>query len=221
MKRGKLRELSRELLGDTKLPYLWSDIELNAHINEAEAEACRRARLLVDSSTAAICTITVTIDTAEFALDPRVVMVRRAKLASQTTPLVKKTMASLDEEAPGWQDDVASTPGYCYFDAGSTNIGIYPKADTADTMKLTVVRVPLAEMNDDEDIPEIPERYHYSLLHWVLHRAYLKRDAETRDDKASLEALALFEAEFGKRRSAEVERFEMEHEGYDMDNGAY
>jgi hypothetical protein len=221
MKRGKLKEVARELLGDTRPPYFWSDVELEVYLNEAQVEACRRARLLVDSTTAAVCQVAITIDTQDFALDPRVIMVRRAKLANESFPLTRKSQAALDEEYPGWDTDSSSTPSFYFADANSAKISLYPKADTADTLHMTVVREPLVEMNDDEDTPEIPARYHYSLLHWALHRAYMKPGSETFNDKESATALAMFEVEFGRRRSADVERFEAEHEGYDIEHGAY
>jgi hypothetical protein len=46
----ELRLAAREDLDDTAKPYLWSDAFLNNGANEAENEAARRARLIVDSS---------------------------------------------------------------------------------------------------------------------------------------------------------------------------
>jgi len=221
MKVGKLIEIFRHEVEDTQKPYLWSDPEVMAYLNEAEVEACRRARLLVDSSTAAVCQISITADEQNFALDPRVIMIRRAKLADESYPLQKKSQAALDDEYPAWDGDVASTPQYYFLDSGSSSISLYPKHDATDTLHLTVVREPLNELNDDDETPEIPSRYHFGLLNWMKHRAYMKPDSETKNDQLAVLNLQLFEQEFGKRRTALDERFEAEHEGYDMDHGAY
>lgn len=221
MKAGKLIEIFREEVDDTKNPHLWSDTELFAYLNQAESEACRRARLLVDSSTAEVCDIAITADEQDFALDPRIIMIRRAKLLAESYPLEHKSIAALDEEYPAWDSDVASTPSAYFVDADSSKISLYPKHDATDTLKLTVVREPLSAVNDDEDELEIPSRYHFGLINWMKYRAYLKPDSETKNPELSVLGLALFEQEFGKRRSAIEERFEMEHMGYSTDNGAF
>lgn len=219
MKRGKLKELVREQLDDAAAPYLWSDVELDAYLNEAEREAAIRARLLVDSTTSAVCQITVTADTQDFPLDPRIFMIRRAKLASESYPLSFIQLNSLDSEYPGW-DDSGLPYNRFTIGLGSDTISL-PKQDVETTLTMTVVREPLAEMNDDEDSPEIPARYHVKLLEWVRYRCYLKPDAETEDKKRAAESYVLFEAEFGPRRTALDLQFELEHEGYSLENGAY
>jgi len=221
MKVGKIIEQFRDEVDDTAAPYLWGDTELIGYLNEAEVEACRRARLLVDSKTAEVCQIAITADEQDFALDPRVITIRRAKLAEESYPLEFKSIAALDEEYPAWDGDPASIPEYYFADANSASIAIYPKHETTDTLHLTVVREPLTPVNDKEDTPEIPSRYHFGLINWMKHRGYMKPDSETKNPELSVLALQLFENDFGKRRSAVDERFEMEHEGYNRDNGAF
>jgi len=218
-----MRELLRQELDDEAAPYLWSDIELNAFLVDAENEACRRARLLVDSSTAAVCQISitagdVTAGTASYSLDSRVVSVRRAKTSERTKPLARTTRLEMDEMRSGWDDDVGSIEAFLTEDTGKILFWRIP--DVTQTISMTVVRTPLVEMNDDEDSPEIPSRYHYSLLYWAKYRAYMKQDTETKDENKALENEALFTAEFGPRRTALDEAFEMQH-GYDPVHGAF
>jgi len=221
MKVGKIIEQFRDEVDDATAPYLWSNTELIGYLNEAEVEACRRSRLLVDSKTAETCEIAITADEQDFALDPRVIMIRRAKLADEDYPLTFKSIHSLDEEFPAWDGETASTPEYYFADADTASIGIYPKHDGTDTLHLTVVREPLTPVNDDEDTPEIASRYHFGLINWMKHRAFTKPDSETKNPELYILRLQLFEREFGQPRSAIDERFEMEHEGYDRDHGSY
>jgi hypothetical protein len=220
MKLGSMKQLVREQLDDTAAPYLWSNTELEAYFNEAEVEAAIRSRLLVDSTNAAVRQITVTANTREFPLDPRVFMVRRAKLASEPYPLTLIQQNTLDNEYAGWDATDGEGLPYDRYMVNGTTISL-PEQDAETTLDMTVVREPLNAMNDDEDSPEIPSRYHIKLLEWVKYRCYMKPDTETRDPKAAAENYALFEAEFGPRRTATELQFELEHEGYDQENGAF
>jgi len=219
MKLGKLKELLRQELDDTTQPYLWSDIELEAYLNDAEREACRRARLLVDSSTDAVCSIAVTATTATYALDSRVIAVRRAKLASMTTPLGRASVIDLDEARAGWEDETGEVEAYIV-DLNSNSITLYRIPDVDDTLNLTVVREPLNEMNDDEESPEIPTRYHMSLRFWAKYLAYSKPDSEAFNDKLALINEAAFTQEFGPKRAAIDEAYEAQHQ-YLPEDGSF
>lgn len=48
----------------------------------------------------------------------------------------------------------------------------------------------------DQAKPEIHERFHDRLMDWVLHRAYLKQDADTFDPNKAAVSLGLFRAVF-------------------------
>jgi len=219
MKLGKLIELLRQQLDDTAKPYLWSDIELIAYINEAEREACRRARLIVDSTTSAICSISISASTAKYALDSRVISIRRAKLASRTIPLGWASYLDLDENRPGWETETGEIEAY-NTDLNTGYILFYRIPTASDTVTLTVVREPLAEMNDLEETPEIPTRYHVNMLRWAMVQAYLKPDSETKNDELAQLNEALFTQEFGPKRSALDEAYEYQHQ-YSTEDGAY
>lgn len=216
MNLGAMITAFRREVDDTAPPYLWSDAELMDHANEAEREACRRARLLMDSSTAAVCQIAVSNGTATYALDSRVIFIRRARLASETDPLVQMSYRDLDEQRYGWEDDTGTPTGYVLdWETGKLRFDYTPDADN--TLNMTVIRDPLVEMNDVEDSPEINERYHRSLIHWMKYRAYTSDDDEKRDDAKAARALAWFEQEFGQKSAAIDEVFMSRTSFTDMD----
>ena len=112
MNLGALIALFRQEADDQAVPYLWSDAEATDYANDAQNEACRRARLIVDSTTAAVCQIAVAANNPVLTLDPRVLFVRRAKLASRSIPLVRRHLADMDLEAPGWEAINGSVDSY-------------------------------------------------------------------------------------------------------------
>lgn len=197
MNLAALRELARIDLDDRVEPYLWTDEELDEAANDAVMEAARRARLLRDSTTPAITQIPLSAGQALVTLDPRVIRVDRARLASASSPLDLVLLRDADRRAPGWEDYEPATPRYLIPDYQTGAVRLVPAPAATDTLRLTVIRLPLADMDDDLDEPEVPLGAQRSLRHWIVYRAHLNPDAEKLDKKRAGEALALFEAEFG------------------------
>jgi len=217
----KLRDLLtvvRLEIDDATAPYLWTDPELIEYAVDAENEASRRARLLIDSSTVAICQIAVVANTALYALDSRVLFIRRAKLTLDDRPLSRASVRDLDNAVVNWEAE-ATSPSQFVVDFETGKVRLYPKPVANDTLNLTVVRLPAVDMNDLEDAPEIKAHYHRSLRFWIMHRAYSKQDSETKDDKKALENLAKFEQEFGSKSSALDEEWIEREQAYDPFSG--
>lgn len=201
MNLGELRTAFRNDVDDTEAPYLWSDSDFERYLNDAEREAARRARLLIDSDTSATSSISVLSGTSSYALDSRVIFIRRAKLSSRTKPLTMANQRDMDEQIPGWESSTG-TPTHYITDRRTGYISLYPSPTANATLSLTVVRLPLVDMASDADVPEINARYHESLLHWVKYKAYLKKDPETLNEQEAKKHLDLFEQEFGQKSSA-------------------
>jgi hypothetical protein len=210
--------LFRNEADDATEPYLWDDDEVTEFANDAEAEACRRARLLVDSTSALTQLLVDPLDAGVIALDPGVVFVRRATLAGRR-PLMRVTVRDLDEQNPYWQNAAPGTPRAFVTDFQTGAILLYPVPAEQDLLLLTIVRTPLAEMRDLQDSPEIAPRFHRSLRYWMLYRAYSKQDSQANDPKKAADSLALFEQEFGKKSSAIDENW-IAHEQM-PDDGTY
>lgn len=218
----------RELADDLGTPPLWSDTLVTFWANEAQQEAARRARLLVDQTTVDVCVIDVTAGTHTYAVDPRVIFIRRVKLSSQDSTLAKVDQRDLDLTGPGWESASNSRPGW-WLPTGDHQIRLYPPPDADDTLTLTVVREPLADMAPaivspatPAVDPEIPARMQYRLVDWIMHRALMVRDKEEKyDPQGSKEHLASFESEFGKRSSAIDETWIARAHGYDEFEGLF
>lgn len=212
MKAVDLFTVFRGQTDDIGAPPLWADSELYRWLNEAEVEACRRARLIVDTQNVSgvdnVCRITLVNGQPFYDLDPRVIYVRRALMAGRTIPLDPMDYRDLDVEQPGWQSRTGQVIGYVRgVDTGKFRpfrIPTTASMTNGSTIDLLVVREPLRAMSqDDQDAaPEINPRYHLALLDWVYWRCYSKKDSEAYDPKLAAQHLADFEAEFGTREKA-------------------
>lgn len=210
----------RELSDDLVEPYLTSRAKIVLWANEAENEACRRSRAIIDSTTAAVCDVAFTDGTPTYALDSRVIFVRRVKLEGEAVPLRPVSRKELDQARPGWEDETGQ-PTHLVRDMDTGLLRPYPTPDGDYTAHMTVIRLPLAEMVEGEDEPEIHARHHWGMLDWILHRVYGVPDSDLYNPKKSEQHLAVFEANFGRRSTAQDEIWiEREHD-FDADDGIY
>ncbi len=172
--------------------------QMLAYANEAETEACIRARLLVDSTTPEICSVPIVTGTGLYRHDPRIALILRGRLAGALNPLGKVSHTVMDMRCPGWEDQAGEVEAFVTgMDKGTLRLFRTPATDS--TLNLTVVRTPLCPMAGDGDSPEIPEHLHRSLVLWIKHKAYNNQDAELFDKNRADMHLAQFEQKFGRR----------------------
>lgn len=185
---------------DLGKPPMWSDAEIIDYANQAEDEACRRAGLLVDSTTD-VTEVAMSADEHTVELDQSIIYVRRVRVQGGQV-LFPRVARSMDEDAPGWEDTTAGSPVVFVPDWESGKLRVWPPFAQAATLRLTVVRTPRNEMAEEIDEPEIPRRYHKSLLDWMKHLAYQKQDADTMDLAKAAKFEERFTAEFGPPSAA-------------------
>jgi len=111
MKGSEIILQARGLMKDTKQPFLWTPLEMIQYLNNSVNEAAEKARLFLDSVTAAICQIPIlAADPApDYPLDNRVLEILSAKMSSQARFLDRKTKAELDRWNPDWRNETPET----------------------------------------------------------------------------------------------------------------
>ena len=66
--------------------------------------------------------------------------------------------------------------------------------------------MPLKALENDTDKPELNESHHRHLVHWALHRAFSKPDADGFDPTRAATAEAAFTRYFGQRPDSDLRR---------------
>jgi|KBSMisStaDraftv2_1062788.scaffolds.fasta_scaffold00030_55 hypothetical protein len=214
--------LFRDEAKDQKKPSLWSDSVLVRYAAEGEAEVARRTRCFFDATTPAICSYPIVTPVAVVTLDPRVLFIRRVKLASQPWTLDKCDQRDLDWGTPGWEQMQASAP-CTWFPLGYRQMQLVPAPDANDTLNLQVIRLPLVPLAIDnlDASPEIEDRAQHGLVHWMLYRAYGKQDSQTSDPAKAKTALAQFEMQFGPPSTFKDELWLQHFHGQDQYEGIF
>ena len=178
---------------------LLSDSDVLMYLRQAETEACRRGLIIRDVSTSAICNYAVTADNPWITIDSRIIKIKTAELWTPNdddpTIIAKTTMVREHQrDLPNrWQDETGE-PRAIVTDVDRGKVRLYPIPTHDGTLKLGVIRLPLADMTTT---PEIPLVYHPRLVDWVTHRAYVNADPDLYYRQVGLDAYARFEAAFG------------------------
>lgn len=197
-------DLDDPLFSDSDVDSRWKTTELIGYVNRAIDESCLRARLIEDTGDTRWGKIAVKTGKASYTLDSRVLRIRRAKLESETAPLLKTGYENLDFRHYDWENETG-TPIYFMQDFGDNSLRLVPTPVADDNLILTVQRTQACKLTDDdlENEPEIPVQHHYQLLHYVYHLAYQRRDDDTYDPEQSTKHLGMFDMHFGPRPTAE------------------
>lgn len=194
----------RNTLQDSVQPYFFSDERIRVALNHAQDEACRRARLLVDSRTTEVCAIDVPAGEALVDLHESVIFVRRARLAGAGVTLVPRVARTMDEQCPGWEDTNPAQPIAFVPDWETGVLRLWPAPVAPATLLLTVIRAPL----DTELLVDatseflLPRRYHRGLLFGALAELYRVPDMDTFNPQAAATYAEMFAAEFGPPSTA-------------------
>ena len=199
----------RSSVGDNEVPYFWSAEDIVRYLNEAVQEACERAKLIEDRRTPTVCSLTLQAGVSTYDLHPSVLEIKRLTLNGQK--LDETSEEELDEDCPGWELQAGKPSCFIFEQAAGVQpprVRFVRSPVSAGAVALTVFRGALKPLRADLDTakPEIHERFHERLMDWVLHRAYLKQDADTFDPGKAAQSLALFVQAFGERPDANVQR---------------
>jgi len=191
---GEIIAMYRTEVSDIERPYLWTDEEVLAYLNDAYTMLIRFMGGVPDA-TSAISEIDVTIGQKEAAISEAVIRVVRAfresdgaelsVIESTDVPLVRNSAGKVALMRIGSH---AGPIEYVIIGTDRNMVSFHPVPNTADTIKLQVRRMPLVELAAESDVPsDIGAEHHLHLLKWMKSMGYRKQDADTLDmEKAQL-----------------------------------
>lgn len=193
---------------------LWKNIELVNYLNEAIYDVGLR-KPIYDTDDAAICAITVVSGTRVYALDPLILSIEEARLASTGLPLIKTTVKRMREligryrPTENWRVLPGAVTHYLE-DEHTRQLTLYHTPSANDSIKLCVKRLfkdsvswtPLAtEATLTTAFTDIPDYYRRALVLGVIALAYRKRDSDTLNMDYAKEAEQMLDLEVGPRIS--------------------
>lgn len=173
--RQKCRNMLDDVVGDNSDRY-WSDAELNEFINTAVEQMCIHTRCLTDSITNSVCLIPLVAGQTHYAISELILHIQTVQPSWQKSPLSRQSVVTVQSD---WLDNKGLPYSYLMdYSNGMLSITSTPEAVTTESLRLTVNRLPLAELSASTDKPEIHRQYHRRLVDGVLSQAFFKQDSE-------------------------------------------
>ena len=184
---------------------LWSDTELNSYMDAAQKEFARRTSYFSDASTVEIVQIAFSAADIIKAHDPRIIKIRSAKLLTNKSKVQPVTYAGMENKLTNpsdyhspfnygsvldWESSTG-TPRYIITDLETNSLRLAPIPVADDTLQLVVYRLPLEDINDNQQALEITEEdFQRGLLFYMKYMAYTKNDIDTYDERLQQTALS-------------------------------
>lgn len=200
MNSTELKDYFRLQMRDNVAPYLWSDDEVYAYMNDAQRMFCRLSSFVIPDITSAITEITISAGEAYSDISPAIQQIRSAVLQSNNRKLQIISPEDMDKMVSvdyGYYsamiDDTTTGPITAMIigiEPGLVRWAKVPLED--DTVRLSVYRLPVTPLTTDGQTLEVPEIHHLHLISWMRYLAYQKQDADTYDPKASMAASEVF-----------------------------
>lgn len=199
----------RVLANDKAQPYLFDGDDVADWLNDAQAQACIRGRLLREDALDAVCRIALTAGQHTYTLHPSAyeLIALWIEGADGRRQVTLKSREWLQANVHDWRN--LDRPA-CMAIQDDTTIRLVGTVATGETLVMECYRLPLRPMRVDSDEPEIHRAHHEHLIDWALHKAFSVTDAEALDkDRAALAERA-FTAYFGQLPDSDMRRITRE-----------
>lgn len=187
-------------------PYFWADEEIADFLNDGQVQACKRGRLLREDELSAMCVVPLQPGQHTYRLHPKlyeIINLRIVPSACRARTITLQSREWLDAELPDWRDYPRPA---CFAIQNETTLRVVGSIEAGDKLVLEAYRLPLKDLCDKSDRPEIHEASHVELVQWALHRAFSIPDADTFDQQRAALAEQRFADYFGLPVDSDLRR---------------
>lgn len=137
-----------------------------------------------------------------FAVHPSIIDIDEMKWKSVPWKLAKVSVSKWQSN-PFWER-VAGYPTEYALDYTNGKLVLNYRTSTADTLLLTVKRMPLADLAADTDTPEFRDSYHDFMLNGILAQMYSKQDTELFDQSQADKFQAAYMRDIDEIKQQEI-----------------
>lgn len=204
---AQLNALTRDRLNDTgTVRPRYSDDLINRSLNEAQREACERAKLLCDE-VSSITQLAILAGQPHVDLARAIFEVDAVHNVDTGEPLRAANEEQLYRQDRRWRTRTGHACEYVLVTLPDERIRLrfVPTPIAALNLQLRVYRLPRFEM-EASDEPEIAARHHEHLVDWAIYRCCSDKDPDLYDPAKAADHLAAFTATFGEKPDANVRR---------------
>lgn len=199
----------RVMANDKAQPYLVDDDDVADWLNDAQAQACIRGRLLREDALDAVCRIALTAGQHTYTLHPSAyeLIALWIESADGRRQVTLKSREWLQANVHDWRS--LDRPA-CMAIQDDTTIRLVGTVATGETLVMECYRLPLRPMRDEFDKPEIHGAHHEHLIQWALHKAFSVPDSELFDPNRAAMSERDFTSYFGRLPDSDMRRITRE-----------
>jgi hypothetical protein len=200
MTSDELHDLFRKDVVDTARPYLWSDEEVYAYMNDAYYMFVRLVGGIPDYLSD-VCQLTAAEGERNGEISQKILLVRTATLedtGDEVKVINAQDVSTLSDIDYGILRHLNSTTtiGKVRYIVIGMQPGLVEWVAIPDrdySVRLLVERLPLVDITDGgQELVDVPSHHHIHLLKWMRSLAYNKQDAETFNKIKAAEDAAAF-----------------------------
>jgi hypothetical protein len=208
MKLSELLSRFRTESNDKVQPYFNDDVDVTAWLNDAVQEACLRSRLLHEHSNPDVCRIAVSSGRSQYALHDSLYELTNIYYDPGNGACIRQIELASEEMLTCcyYKDWRTRTGRPDHAIQSDTGLRLVPTPDEDGILILEGYRLPLEDMVDPADAPEINKAHHLHLVQWALHKAFSIPDTEFFDPNRAQIAEMKFTEYFGDRPDADLRR---------------
>lgn len=152
-----------------------------------------------------MCNFTTSVGKALYPLHEKIIQIRAATFDGKF--ISGRSRRYMDAAYPlGWLAKTGNVTDFV--DTLQRQIQLFRRPTIAGAVHLTVDHYPLADMVLDTDVPEIPEKGHIHLIHWMEYLSFCKDDSERVDLPRADRAAVRFGSVFGPKVDYDVQRYQ-------------
>lgn len=204
---GDLIMRFRSASNDKVKPYFWSDEEVTQWLNDAEAEAAVRGRLIHESSNESVCVIEVDAGQSSANLHRSLYEITAIAWSQNgqeyPLPMTLTSTEAMDQQRGNWRY-LKGRPTHAIQSDKSIRLVPAPEADGK--VLIECYRLPRTPMEDMDDSPEINHAHHRHLVCWAMYAGFSIPDAELFDQRRADIAKQEFESYFGLQVDSDMRR---------------
>lgn len=205
MTRAQLLDELKKVLRETTYDAAWGDTLLISYLSEGQDRFCEETGFFIDFSN---YTVTLSSGVADYAIPSRAIEVLDVWDGSRRLGKFEERHRSGplgDAWLPGYTDTAVGAPSCWQSDRSTGYITFYPTPGAAEQGKVYKLRLwrysrfPLTQddidgvtVGDQPAVPEIPERFQRSMIHYAAYMALLHHDMEKQDKVKASDHLAIF-----------------------------
>lgn len=167
---AELLALTREILRDEKLPYLFSDTAIYRYLNEAQHRMAERTHCIVDDET---YEVSLEPSVRSYTLNSNILHVLGARIDGETDPLA----VGFTTLGGAFFNGSEGLPLRYSMIGGASKISFYPTPDDSYTVKLIAAIRPTTTIAATTSA-EVPDEFQTALADYAASKCLLQNDVD-------------------------------------------